>query len=260
MSLTMVSLFVNQLIKACTPALTCTFSMMLAGKTYTPAVFASIGMIIVGCVMAQARSFSGDATATPTSPLGVVFCITAMVGAALHPVLTMVAMAGTPNKPKLFPTLVLFYDMCTSFLLMLTYWLCTSEFRESIEYLSTPGQTSIGLTVITTGSFLAFEFNLANNVWILLTSALTAVLSGNFLKIFLIAYAAILAGVHDVLSWSGVGLVIVSVVAYAYFISQSSTPQPSPKPEADSGEAERAEGFGLVARSEAPSTALTKDS
>jgi hypothetical protein len=136
-------------------------------------------------------------------------------------------MAGTPDKPRLYPTLVLFYDMVTSFCCMLLYWLCSSERAASIEYMRAPGQGPIALMVLASGSSMAFEFNLSNNIFILVTSALTTSVCGNGIKICLIAYSAVLAGVNDALSWTGIAVVIVSVVAYAY-LSFVDAQQPPP--------------------------------
>jgi len=231
MSLTMVSLFVNQVIKAQMPLFTTIFSIIFAGKKYSVGIICSVCSIVIGSVLSNADSFTHK-DGTATSVAGVVICIVGLVASGLRPVIAMMVMAGTPEKPKLYPTLVLFYDTATAFFCMLTYWVFSNEREASIEYMTTPGQTSLGFTILGFGSLMAFEFNLANYCFILVTSALTTAVGANGIKIFLISYAAILAGVHDPLSWTGIAIVISSIVGYAFFSFKGAQAAKAPAAEA----------------------------
>jgi len=235
MSLTMVSLFVNQVIKAQMPLLTMLFSIVRANKKYSAPVIATVVCCIVGSVLANADSFLKPQT-TPTSLNGVIICIVGLVASALRPVISMIAMEGSADKPKLAPTQVLFYDCFIAFFLMLAYWAISPERELSLAYMSDPEQRQIGLTVIAAGSSLAFEFNLANYTFIMVTSALTSAIGANSVKIVLITYAAFLANVTEPLSWTGIVIVVSSVAAYAYF-SFTGAQKPAEPPKDDKADA-----------------------
>jgi hypothetical protein len=64
---------------------------------------------------------------------------------------------------------------------------------------------------------MAFMYNLATYYYVNLTSAVTATIGANAVKITLIIVAAMQDNdVQDVYTWAGVALVIISIAAYAY--------------------------------------------
>lgn len=226
-SLTLVSLFVNQVIKATLPFWLMIFSFILAKKTYGPAIIASVCALVVGSVLSQASSYAGGG-GDGTSMTGVIICIISLMASAIKPVVAMMVMAGTPDRPKLAPNLVLFYDTGIAFFFMLIYWLVSPEREGSFEYISGGAtQVSMTITIILCGSSMAFIFNIANYYFVMLTSALTSGIAANTVKIVLIVVAAIQAAIHDPLSWTGISIEILAIVAYAYLSILAKQP---PKP------------------------------
>jgi len=213
------------------PVLTTLFSVKFAKEQYSIAIYIAVGATVIGSILANITNFTRTDGPT-TSVTGVVICVIGMFCASLHPVLMMIIMTGTAERPKLHSTLVLFYDMSTTFCFMFLYWFFSNERPMSLAYMSDPELRAIGTHVISIGSSLAFEFNLSNNCFILVTSALTTAIAGNGIKIVLIMFSAILAGVNDVLSWTGITVVIVSVIVYAYLIRQEGPKPPQAAPPA----------------------------
>jgi len=228
-SLSLVSLFLNQAIKATMPAPTMLFSFLLAKKTYTPIKIAVVLLLCVGSVFSVWYKISSDSSGSQIS--GVVMVFTGLLAASIKPVIVMMLMDGLvgDSLPKLEPTVVLVYDCCIAFVCMLTTWACMDERQASIEYLADSSTTGIGILIIAIGSAMAFCFNLSNFYFIKLTSALTATVGGSGVKILLIVVSAVQAGVDDLISWCGVSLVVITLVSYSYL----NLPKPKPPPEAD---------------------------
>lgn len=120
---------------------------------------------------------------------------------------------------------------------MLVYWVCSNERAASIDYLVNGANTKlvnpalegynttiVGLAIMIAGSLTAFFFNLSTYYFVSYTSALTSTIGANLVKVILIVAAAIEAGVHDIVSWSGVALVVSSIGLYVYL---SYKPPPS---------------------------------
>ena len=157
-SLSLVSLFINQTIKAMQPLPTTFFSWCVAGKQYSLALIVTVTAIVIANIMAlwnKVHSGSSDSN----SVVGIVACVISLLAASLRPVIMMVLMDGTGERPKLNPTVVLVYDAATAFVLMLLYWVCSPERQASIDYLSAHSQ--MGVMIIVVGSTLAFVFNLS---------------------------------------------------------------------------------------------------
>ena len=72
MSLTMVALFVNQVIKGCQPLPTSGFEYIFAGKTYSWKIYPAISMIVVGAILSNSDSFKSGGN---TSVMGIIACV-----------------------------------------------------------------------------------------------------------------------------------------------------------------------------------------
>ena len=228
LSLTLVSLFVNQVIKSSSPLPTIVFENLLAGKRFSYAVIISVLCICVGAIMAPYFKIIHESDGEKqTSIYGTLAVIVAMLASSLKPVVAMVMMAGTPDRPKLEPTCVLFYDCSLSFCFMFIYWLCSYERADSIAYLTNNPRdapyleghnaTLIGLGIILASSTMAFIFNLATYYYVLLADALGSTIGSIGLKVLLITIGAIQAGVNDPISICGIVVVALSISSYAYF-------------------------------------------
>jgi drug/metabolite transporter (DMT)-like permease len=219
LSLTMVPLFANQIIKATQPLPVAVFSYLLAGKTYGVGVQVSVGFIIVGSALASFHYLTvGEDSGAPTSFLGLVLCVIAAVAAALKPVVAMMAMRGADGKARIEPTPLLFYDAALSGVTFLIIWLCSPAERVGMAaYLGDSATTTLGIGIIFAGASIAFVFNIAYYFFTHLTTALTATVGSNGVKVITIVLAAIQSGVHDAASWVGIVLVVASIGTYSYF-------------------------------------------
>ena len=212
-SLTLVSLFVNQVIKATAPLPTTALSYFIAKKTYSWQVVLSCVVLTVGSILANAHSMMAGNPEDRTSPVGVVLCLISLVCASLKPVVMMVIMAGTADHEKLEPMTILFYDSCIAMLLLLIFWLADAPERAaSVAYLGREPGTAIG--IIAAGATMAFAFNIAVYYFVKLTSALTSTVGSNGVKIIIIIISAIQAHEYSATSWVGITMVVLSIVAY----------------------------------------------
>ena len=101
-NLTLVSLFINQAIKACTPLPVMVLSNRMTGKVYSRNILISVALSSwighgqrIGAMLASARR---------TSLPGILICATSMIANALKTVLIVKLMgADTAERPKLAP-------------------------------------------------------------------------------------------------------------------------------------------------------------
>ena len=214
LSLTMVSLFVNQTIKAMMPFLLIIFSFLLAKKSYALSIIATVVAMVIGSVMSNWVQLSKGSHA---DVMGVTVCLVSLGASALRPVMASIVMTGSDGRPRLHPTSLLFYDCALSCCGFIVLWLCTAERHESLAYLGANGMhRTIGLIIIFGGAAIAFVFNLAQFYFIQLTSALTSAFGANSVKIFMIILSAGLAGVSDPTSWAGVSIVVAAILTYMW--------------------------------------------
>ena len=210
-SLTLISLFLNQVIKAAGPLPTMLFSVMIEGKRYGLGMLISCAVIVGGTIMAVPMQQGGPTT----SMTGITFVLISTLAASLKPVLSAIVMKGTPEAPKLPPTVVLFYDTFISFWFMLLYWLLSAERSASLTYLH--DRTGEGLGIIAGGATMAFGFNVSTYFFVSLTSALTTTVAANGVKVINIVISAIIDHVSNPLNWAGVAVVCCALAVYAYF-------------------------------------------
>lgn len=101
-------------------------SFCLEGKRFGYAVIASTITLVVGSILAAPQKEDGAAT----SILGVALACASMLAAALKPVLVVLIMQDSVERPKLAPPVVLFYESCIAFCCMLLYYKGRSRERE----------------------------------------------------------------------------------------------------------------------------------
>lgn len=209
-SLTLISLFLNQVIKATAPAPTLVLSAIIEGKRFTWPVIISTALIITGTVLAVPMSSDSG-----TKLSGIIAAITSTFAASLKTVVMSVIMRGTAERPRLSPTAVMWYDFLLAFLMMLVYWLASAERVGSIDYIKEHPSWAVG--IILGGSSMAFAFNVSNYMFVLTTSALTVVVTSNGVKVILLVISAIQDHLGSAREWSGVALTACSIIAYAFF-------------------------------------------
>jgi len=222
-SLVLVALFVNQVIKACAPAVTSALEFVFLGKTYHLIIYVSVFFICAGSAVSQLGATGGSSTA-----MGIVVCFISLIAASAKGVLQKMITSGTPDLKPLEPTQALVWDGGISFLIMVVVWGVSAEREASIAYLmgetGNPNSGLLAAGIITFGSTLAFIFNIANYYFIHYTSALTMTVGGNGVKVFLLCVSAIMEGQTTVIAMVGVTMVCLSIIAYAYFSYQSKKP------------------------------------
>lgn len=229
-SLTLVSLFINQTIKSCSPLGTAVFSFLIAKQRYSLVIVASVVALCVGAVLAnQNQPAAGSTTA------GIIMVIISALCASLKPVIQMIVMVDTPTRPKLPPLLLLFYDASISSSMMLVYWLCTYERQGSVDFMrgEYPRGILVASGIVAAGSAMAFVFNISTYFFIRETSALTSSVVSNGLKVLLLLLTALQAQVSSPLSWAGISIVAAALIVYAAasfesaYTRDTSTPEPS---------------------------------
>jgi len=215
-SLRLISLFLNQVIKSTGPFPTMVLAFLIMGTTYTRFTMTTVAFLVGGTILAL--PMKGSAT---TEVVGILLVIVATCAQALKPVL-MKSVFG-----KLSPMAVMFYDTSVSACCMLIYWLLSYERTDSIAYIGK--QPGLAIGVISGGASMAFVFGVSSYFIIHLTSPLTANVFGNTLKVGLIVFSAFtttrITAVHN---WIGIGTVCLSVGAYVY--SGQLAKQNPPKP------------------------------
>ncbi|KAL1527583.1 hypothetical protein AB1Y20_008970 [Prymnesium parvum] len=222
-SLTLISLFLNQVIKATGPLPTMVFSFIMEHKTYTAYSILACILIVLGTVLSIPLTSKGP----QTSVVGVVVVIISTVAASLKPVALSLVFKGLKDKPKLEPTVVLFYDAFISFWMMLLYWLVSSERAATVEYIG--NRPLVALGIIAGGASMAFGFNLSAYFFTKFTSSLTASIASNGTKVVNIIISALIASaLHDPRNICGVLLVCVSLMAYAHagHLAKANPPKP----------------------------------
>ena len=246
LSLQMVPLFVNQVIKATAPAPTAIFEFLLSGKKYNLQIYGAILLIVTGSILSNWSSIAGTPTRHDPLPeycdmshkaggssdrpasLGVIVCLISLAAASLKPVMQKILMSGRDDGKEikvtqLAPAQIMFWDYGIGFWIYLIVWLASPVERgPSIEYLSgrtdprNPNSGWLALGIITFGSFCAFSFNIATYYYILYTSALTSTIGSNGIKVFLIVVTALQQRISHPIAIFGIGLVVLSIGLYAY--------------------------------------------
>ena len=227
-SLSLVSLFLNQAIKATMPMPTMFFSFLFAGKSYSAPMVFVVFCLCVGSILSVWYKVANDVDDGTSLLVGVLMCVVGLAAASIKPVLVMMLTDGllSDKLPRLEPTVVLYYDCVLAFTCMLITWASLDERQESLAYLSDPETRGIGIVIIALGSVLAFLFNMSNFYFIKLTTALTSTVGGSGVKVLLILASAVQAGVNDPVSWSGVATVVVAIIVYSYLNLQASLRTP----------------------------------
>jgi hypothetical protein len=222
-SLVLVALFVNQVIKACAPAVTSVLEFVMLGKTYQCLVYVSVVFICAGSAISQLSSTDGS-----SSTMGVIVCLVSLFAASAKGVLQKIITAGSGDLKPLEPTQALVWDGGVSFVIMFFVWILSDERDKSIAYLTgstgNPKSGLLALGIISFGSMLAFIFNLANYYFIHYTSALTMTVGGNGVKIFMLILTALIDGETKPVTIIGVTIVALSIAAYGYLQYSSKKP------------------------------------
>jgi drug/metabolite transporter (DMT)-like permease len=227
-SLTLVPLFINQVIKACAPAGTSIFEFALLGKVNSCPIYVCVLAIVGGSILAVSASFGdgGDSKEAHELLLGTICCLISLLAASLRPVLQKVVQSGGSgdgSRTPLIPSQALFWDQGVGFWIYLVIWLSdiSGERQASLDYLSghtnNPNSGWLGVGIIICGSTMAFTFNIALYYFILYTSALSSSVGSNAVKIFLIIITAITDNMLKPTTIGGAVIVIAAIIAYAYF-------------------------------------------
>jgi hypothetical protein len=226
-SLVLVALFINQVIKACAPAVTGLLEFVFLGKVYNWVIYLMVFGICAGSGVSQLSNLGGE---SKELILGLIVCTISLFAASAKGVLQKIITSGTKDLKPLEPTQAIVWDCGISFVIMFIVWIVSDERDESIAYLrgQTPNDKSglLALGIISFGSFLAFMFNIANYYFIHYTSALTMTIGSNGVKVFLLVVSAITDGMTSIPSITGIAIVVCSICGYAYFSFTAKKPPP----------------------------------
>jgi len=243
-SLVSVSLFINQIIKSLAPFPTMIAEYFLIGERQTWTIVGSVVVLVTGACLSIHFDTCGSSDGKtvqhssgtvhgklPASDehcddasmviMGIVCVVVATVASSLKPVFGAIVMKGS-NKPKLEPSLILFYEQNVSMVLMFLLALLECIFNQwaAFKFLAGPDGWKGGL-VIAVGSCTAFFYNLSVYYFTRAASALAVMIASNFIKVLLI----ILSALQDSKSTSwlnvvGICIFFSGVVSYAYLSYQ----------------------------------------
>lgn len=237
-SLMFVSVFVNQVIKATAPGVAMTSSFFIMGRRYALGLIAAVGLLCVSAIGAVPQGKSGE----QSSLVGIVLVIIATLASATKPVIGELLMTSS-TKPKLDPSVLVFYDCAMSFFFMLALWLLSgtfesfapqyNEFKGAPAYIAAKPGTAV--LIIIAGSFAAFSYNFTVYYFTKVANAVTVIVCTNLIKVVLITSSAIIMKLTDVFNWSCIVIFFGSVIAYAYLQylekqKKKAAPAPAPAP------------------------------
>lgn len=229
-SLVTVSLFVNQVINSLAP-----FPTMIAEKFFFKQnqswpIILSVVVLCTGAAM----SIKFD-NSTSSQAIGIICVIIATVASALKPVFASIVMKGG-DKPKLEPSLILFYEQCVAMVLMGIVTIADfPNLKEAIDYFGTELAWE-GYMIIIVGSTAAFIYNLSIYYFTRAASALAVMIASNLIKVLLIALSAMQTGVDTVVQLLGIIIFFFGVCAYAYLSYRKKKKQVSaPKASLEAG-------------------------
>ena len=213
LSLTLISLFVNQIIKAFGLAPGMLFSTLLEGRRHGCYVLLSCAVIICGTALAVPDDMSSTAPTFSNSGTGVVVVVVVMLANGLKPVLVSLVMTGWAGRPGLPPTVVLFYDSLLSFFFLLFYWLLADERNRSLDYFNVHATWGVGILIL--GSTMAFIYNLSNYWYVHSTSSVTSLVTSNGTRVVILFIAAVQSNIQETRNWVGIGVATIGLIAYA---------------------------------------------
>ena len=244
-SLVSVSLFINQIIKSLAPFPTMIAEYFLMGERQTYAIVGSVFVLVTGACLSIHFDSCGSSDPKTTQHtagtvhgklpassehcddtsmvvMGITCVVIATVASSLKPVFGALVMKGS-DKPKLEPSLILFYEQNVSMVLMFFLALaeCLYDGWAPLKYLASEDGWKGGI-VIAVGSLSAFFYNLSVYYFTRAASALAVMIASNFIKVLLI----ILSALQDAKSTSwlnvvGITIFFGGVVSYAFLSYQN---------------------------------------
>ena len=103
------------MIKATGPCPTALMSFLLMGTTYTMPTIAATVALVLGTILAIPMGGSDH-----TSLRGVALVVLSTLAMAVRPVVMKQVFEGSVKRPKLAPTVLLFYDSCITSVFMVS--------------------------------------------------------------------------------------------------------------------------------------------
>ena len=207
-SLSLVSLFLNQILKALGPVITCLLAVIIEHKRYPWQVAVALLGMVAGCICAM----DTDAAGGDSTTRGVLFVFGAVLASAAKPVFAAVMMSG--QKASMSPESLVFYDSVLSFFAMAAVTAVAGEFQAAFSFLGS--HAMIGLCICAVGSLAALGYNLSIYYVTKLASSLTLAVFTQTIKVGVIAAAAIWAAVSGVRQWVGIAVFVLAVAFYTW--------------------------------------------
>ena len=207
-SLSLVSLFLNQILKALGPVITCLLAVIIEHKRYPWQVAVALLGMVAGCICAM----DTDAAGGDRTTRGVLFVFGAVLASAAKPVFAAVMMSG--QKASMSPESLVFYDSVLSFFAMAAVTAVAGEFQAAFSFLGS--HAMIGLCICAVGSLAALGYNLSIYYVTKLASSLTLAVFTQTIKVGVIAAAAIWAAVSGVRQWVGIAVFVLAVAFYTW--------------------------------------------
>jgi len=231
-SLTLVSLFLNLIIKAAGPLVGMIASNIVLKRTYSKAMVASV------VVLAMSAALSVPYGEGSSTMIGILLALIATVASSTKPVVGELLMSEFSKLPKLTPVVLVFYDTFFAALIMMTLWLAIrSERVGSADYLKV--RPAMGCLILAVGSSAAFAYNMSSYYFTMVASAVVMMVSTQLIKIVLMTASAVAEGVSLWYNWLGIFIFYVSVCTFAYlqYAEKQSKQKPQTVPQEGSADA-----------------------
>ena len=189
----MISLSLNQLLKATAPLPTALLSMALEKKTFSWQVWGSMAVVIGGSALAAA----GEVTAGRLDEfiLGFLLCLGSVLAAAGWGVLSAMLLQGGGPDDRLDAVTLVFYSSPYSVLVLLVIFFIKGEFSALVTELESDSSESMNgvtiLLIILGGGLLGFSYDLIHNQFVRMTSSMTMAVMGNSKLVLLIVLSMV---------------------------------------------------------------------
>jgi len=213
-SLLYIGLSINQIVKSALPLPTVAFSLAFEGKSYTRQEYATLAVILLGCVMAVWNN--------PQFHMGgFLLVLTSTIAVAAWTISTSLMLGEQAKESGLNAYNLTFYVSVPSFFILLAAFYFFEHARLVTWMASDTTGERFGKVIryIMLGSSMAFAYNVFHFLLIKYTSSLTSVVMGNVKIIAVVLLSVMLMEQGKNVSFLNVLGFLVSGVGFAMYSS-----------------------------------------
>jgi drug/metabolite transporter (DMT)-like permease len=204
MSLTLISLSLNQMIRASIPVVTAACSVVLERVVPTTLELLALGAITVGIITVLAKDVHANTT-------GVTLCALSTVANGV-----MMSMSGAVLNEKLDVWRLSFYQAPIVLVTLLPFYIY-AEHADVMEYLEKQKAASFAIPLIGLTCVIALAYNVVHGIAIKMTSATTTTVIGQGKILFLLFLSALLLEERDFFQLATVMGGTIAIAGFALY-------------------------------------------